>query len=161
MVKIIYHSDLNLSVAEEIIGIKSLSWEYSFEDHMEWMNKNLLPQDIHFLVYDANGILMSYLNLVAVSVLIKNVKVPVMGIGNVCSRTKGIGSGKKLMNELNNYLLKKNYKGLLFCKDALVNFYEKFEWLKIPTINSDLNVNTMVFNFKYSFTIAKYTDRIF
>jgi len=161
MVKIIYHSELEKSHTKDIIGVKSMSWHYTFEQHLEWMNKNLLPNDIHFLVYDDNGLLMSYLNLVNVSVFINNEKISILGIGNVCSRYKGKGDGNKLMIELNDYLFKNHLKGLLFCKESLISFYEKYNWKIIPNVCSDKNIYTMIFNFTKEFKNLNYSDRNF
>tara|TARA_R110001592_G_scaffold228395_2_gene484937 strand:+ start:3575 stop:4060 length:486 start_codon:yes stop_codon:yes gene_type:complete len=161
MVKIINHLDLKQSVLEQIIEIKSFSWNYSYNEHSDWIKNNLKPDDIHFLIYNEDDLLICYLNLVSVCIKENNKKIPVYGIGNVCTRNKGTGEGRLLMNELNSFLLHEKLKGLLFCRGSLVPFYKKFNWYKVYIENSNNMINTMIFNFKDLSENLKYDDRNF
>ena len=159
MVKVIHHSDLNQTLIGEIIGVKSLSWKYSFEEHLQWMDENLLPTDMHFMLYNSLGELISYMNLVEVNVIINNENFHALGVGNVCTRMKGKGNGKMLMIEINRFLVEKGCIGILFCKTNLISFYEQFEWKKTPSKN--LNLHLMILNFKGTISNIIYTERTF
>ena len=161
MVKVINHFDLKQSVLDQIIEIKSFSWNYSYDEHSDWIKKNLNSDDVHFLIYNEDDILICYLNLVSVYLKENNKKIPVYGVGNVCTRNKGTGEGRLLMNQLNSFLLDEKLKGLLFCKDNLVPFYKKFNWSKVSIVNSNNMINTMIFNFNNLSENLKYDDRNF
>jgi hypothetical protein len=88
-------------------------------------------------------------------------KIPFLGIGNVCTKYKGTGTGKILMKEVNKYLLSTNNQGMLFCKNDLVSFYIRNNWKLIKNLHPDLMVNTMVFNFKEDVNTLKYNERLF
>lgn len=160
MVKIILHKNLSESELTEIINIKSISWPYSYIENKNWIEKNLNDEDLHFLVYK-NDELLSYLNLVKVSVKNNEEKIQVLGVGNVCTKYKGRGDGKVLMEELKVYLKKSGERGLLFCKSQLEDFYNKYGWVKITNIYPKENIITMVFNFGLENYNLNYDDRLF
>lgn len=161
MVKIIPHNQIDKGLLTQIVEIKNLSWQYSFEDHLEWMDKNLKGSDLHLFLYE-NDEILAYVNLVDVAIESKGVLYPVLGIGNVCTRYKGSGAGKHLMKEVNFYLSRNNKTGLLFCKVHLVSFYLKQNWQLIPTTaHFSPEVRIMVYNLMIPDLDFKYDDRLF
>jgi hypothetical protein len=123
----INHRDVSLEQLIEICQLKTFSWQYPIESQLEWIRKNISDQDIHVLLYEHNK-LEAYLNLISIVLEIDNRKVSGFGIGNVCSRNKGQGFGRKLMTDIGSFLSNKNRIGLLFCNSGLTSFYSKFNW---------------------------------
>lgn len=160
MVRIIEHNQVDSSILSQIVEIKKLSWNYSIEEHLRWMTVNLTDTDLHLMIYENNE-LIAYLNFVRVCVLSNNKSIPCLGIGNVCTKYKGQGDGKKLMNEANAFLLESGSRGLLFCKKSLVDFYLKNQWHLIQNLHPNLEINTMVFNFNNLDSDLKYNQRLF
>ncbi|WAC41454.1 GNAT family N-acetyltransferase [Pedobacter sp. SL55] len=161
---LIKHSQLTDLDLEKIIDIKKIHWDYSREEHKEWIDKNLGEADIHALIFN-NEELVSYLNLIRTEVRINGVRQSFMGVGNVCSLTKGFGFGKKLMIEIQNYLLKNNLRGILLCKEELVHFYKKHRWelIEPDKIISEQykNINIMLFNINSVIDKLDYDGRNF
>ncbi len=145
MFKIIQHNSLDNSTLNEIIAVKQKSWNYTAEEHLLWMQKNITAEDYHFLLIEGGNI-VAYVNLVNVVVGNSNSLMNFYGIGNVCSKLKGHGYGKLLMIELNKYLIDNSIKGILFCQQHLVQFYQKYDWLIIDNLHPNSSVSTMVFN---------------
>ena len=156
------HSDISNVDLERAIALKSVAWPYPKESQMQWMRDNLKPDDIHvFLQEDGEDV--AYLNLVMVQATINGSLTTCVGIGNVCSIRKG--SGKELMFRVNDFIVELNMPGILFCKDNLVGFYNKYNWKllnsKLDILNNlGTGVNTMIFNLEKNSFVA-YKDRIF
>ena len=49
----------------------------------------------------------------------------------MCCQTRN-GGGKLLVEKVNKYLEDKGYKGILFCKESLLGFYSKYNWVSVP-----------------------------
>lgn len=160
MVKIIEHGLVTPTLLDEIIEIKSVAWNYSFESHLNWINKNLNDSDLHFLVYESNEII-AYTNLVHITLEVNKKPIPVIGIGNVCTKYPGKGDGKRLFKYLNDYLMMNHLEGMLFCKTNLVPFYENLGWTLHENLHPDKSIQTLTFNFKERNGICLYNDRLF
>ena len=160
MIKVIRNNDIDQITLDEIFNIKKLSWEYSKQEHLNWITENLNGNDYHFLLINNNEII-AYLNLVNVNVIYKNTSIPFIGIGNVCSKYKGVGLGKEIISEVNKFIKANYLYGILFCKHQLIDFYSKSNWLMIENIDISKNVYTMVYNFNLDPTSLKYNDRLF
>ena len=160
MIKVIRHKDIEQITLDEIVNVKKLSWEYSKQEHLNWITENLNGNDYHFMLINNNEII-AYLNLVNVNVIFKNKSIPFIGIGNVCSKYKGIGLGSELISEVNNCIETNSLHGILFCKHQLIEFYSKSNWLLNPNIQVSKNVYTMLYNFNLDLTSLKYNDRLF
>jgi hypothetical protein len=161
MVEILDHSELNDKLIQKIIEFKNLSWEHSYESHLEWLNTNLQRGDLHFF-YLESSILVGYMNLVRIAVDIDNKPIPFWGIGNVCTKYKGKGDGLKLMQQVNKFLLSTSSKGILFCKKSLIPFYSKCNWIQIKNLHPNSDSNTFVFNYlPKEFYNLRFNDRLF
>lgn len=163
-VKLIRHCEASNKLLEKIANIKSVRWSYSLEQQLLWMKNNLQQNDVHLLVYAEND-LIAYTNFVNVEVIINNVPIQFMGIGNVCTTESGKGYGDLLMLSINDSILQNNWRGILLCKDNLIPYYEKYQWNLISSskILSDIlsDINAMIYNFKTKIISLHYTDRNF
>lgn len=160
MMKVVEHSLATSALIDEIVEIKSVAWNYSRESHLNWINQNLNENDLHFLIYQNNEII-AYTNLVYVDLLINEKPVSLIGIGNVCTKYPGKGHGKRLFTYLNDYLLKNDLEGMLFCKNELVAFYEKLGWSLQENLNSDKLIRTLTFNYNTRDGICVYNGKLF
>lgn len=160
MIKVIQHLFLNRKTLCDIIEVKTLSWNYSLEDHLNWIQNNIREDDYHFLLIEDDK-LVAYVNLVNVVVSKGDTLVAFLGIGNVCSREKGLGYGKSIMIELNNYLIANESRGILFCQESLVQFYSKYGWSTVNNLHPGASVCTMVFNYNLESMNFEKIDRIF
>ena len=162
MVKLtlIPNSELSNRQLEEIIKIKSIAWNYNFDQQLAWIRQNLKESDLHVLLSteDKN---LAYLNLIEIEVKIDGFLKKGYGIGNVCSCEKNRGWGKEIMARTNSYLAKDNRIGLLFCKKTLVNFYYLNSWKIVDKeklsvgFNNDF-IETMYFNCNINFDQLEY-----
>jgi len=142
------HSQLDKQELGKIVDLKKRHWNYTPEEHLNWIERNIKHEDIHVLMFEKEE-LVAYLNLVNTEVIINNAVQPFVGIGNVCSSEKGKGYGSLLIKEVGQYLVSKNQTGILLCKDALVGFYLKNGWKLLEKLNveADFSIfNTMIFN---------------
>jgi len=164
-ITIIKHKELSFNTLIDIIELKSKAWGYSFCDQIEWIRNNMRDNDLHILLKEGDEN-MAYLNLVDIDIIIDNNVLKCYGIGNVCSSEKGKGYGSKIINLVNQYIIKSNRVGLLFCKSTLVPFYQKNSWkvvnkdkLKLPFDN--IQIETMMFQMDKIYSEIIYTGRKF
>jgi hypothetical protein len=158
--KFYLHSQLPKIYLDQIIDLKKIHWDYSRVEHENWIKSNLKDNDLHVLMLEGD-ILVGYLNLIRTNILINNILNPFLGVGNVCSREKGRGYGKKLLVEINNYLITNKYHGVLLCKDKLIEFYKKSNWLLISKNLTEKSfeskINVMLFNYNLKIQSFIYT----
>lgn len=159
--QLIKHSDACSLDLDRVIAIKQVAWPYSKESQIQWMQNNLLPNDVHVFL-QSEGQDVAYLNIAWVNVRINGVDTICAGLGNICSKIIGVGYGKLLVTRLMGVLMG---GGILFCKDTLVRFYTKCDWKlinpRMVTLPKMLEgVNTMVYNVENVETI-EYNDRNF
>ncbi|WP_423128023.1 GNAT family N-acetyltransferase [Gaoshiqia sp. Z1-71] len=135
-IKAIPHKELTCEILDEIIWVKSSVWPYPSDEQKKWIKNNIKDDDIHFLLYNASKA-VAYLNLIDIEIEVDNQKEKAFGIGNVCAIEKGKGYGKELMKQVNQFIIKSEKTGLLFCKNNLTPFYQKYGW---KLINKNLLV---------------------
>jgi predicted GNAT family N-acyltransferase len=122
------------------------------------------PEDLHVFL-KGNREDLAYMTISPVTASVNGVETSFMGIGCVCSAKHGVGLGKQLMENVNKWLKDNNYKGLLFCKKELVQFYKKYGWSFIEpssvifTTPHD-GVYTMSYNCE-GIKKIEYKDRLF
>lgn len=159
------HNQLTTELINEIIAVKSAAWVYSYEAQLDWINCNLKNSDIHvLLLLDKRPI--AYLNLIQIELKLDSKTHEGFGIGNVCAIEKGKGWGKILLSFVNDYIIKQNKVGLLFCKEGLIKFYNESGWKLVSNKNvflSQVNskVNTLVFNEPNGFSNLYYIGKSF
>lgn len=146
----ISHSVISSVQLDQIIQIKSVAWPYPYIQQQEWVKNNLKDTDIHVMLMNELHQPVAYLNLITIELLFDSIPVSAYGVGNVCALERGHGWGKELILRTNEYLINQHKIGLLFCKEALVNFYKKNNWTLIPpetlTSNVGEGVHTMLFD---------------
>ncbi|MDN5478627.1 MAG: GNAT family N-acetyltransferase [Chryseobacterium sp.] len=155
--QVIKHRELSNTDLYKICSLKSLRWKYNIEEQLEWIKSNLLPEDFHFLLMK-DGELIAYMNFVFVNVTLSNHNVPFLGVGNVCTNKSGEGLGNILMEKANQFIKNNDYKGLLLCKENLIDFYKKFNW---RVVHQESDFFFMIYNLKEEVLEFKYTDRSF
>jgi predicted GNAT family N-acyltransferase len=128
--EIIKHRDILFRDLLRAIAVKSVAWPHPLESQVRWIVDNIDDNDEH--VFLKNGSQdFAYMNLVSVIFTANDTDYMAYGIGNVCAAEKGQGYGRELMKRVNEYLKEKKRCGLLFCRDALVPFYELFGWEEV------------------------------
>lgn len=163
--EIIKHGQITENDLKRVISIKNTVWPHPFDSQMRWIQKFQKSEDFHVFLNDNNEDL-AYMDLCPIRVLVDGKQVDFLGLGNICTKTHGLGHGGILIEMVNDYLLNNNLKGLLFCKEGVANFYTRYGWTIIPNnkiVFSDINnegIKTMSFNMS-SFEKAEYCDRSF
>ncbi|MBC5837038.1 GNAT family N-acetyltransferase [Flavobacterium muglaense] len=161
---IVKQKDISEQELLEVCKIKSVFGDYSIGSQKQWILKNLYEDDLHFLLYN-DDVLVAYLNLVDVRLLINGNLWSVYGIGNVCSSKNGSGFGSKIVRKLNDFLVSVDIPGYLFCKQNLISFYSKNGWAILDCDNSNvlknIEIKSMIFNFKENVNNIDYTGRLF
>ena len=149
---------------EDICSIKSKRWNYTQDQCKVWIEENLEEDDYHLCIYIKNNII-AYMNFVFIEAKVNDSIIPFVGIGNVCTAESGKGYGDLLMKEVNKIIVEMNWKGILFCKDELVPYYQKFSWELVPAhkIQTDnfKGINFMVFNVSEDISNLQYDGRNF
>lgn len=165
LLETICHAHVDKLKLLDIIRIKSTAWNYSLEEQLHWINKNITPSDIHCLL-EVNSINVAYLNLVDIELDFNGSMYKGYGVGNVCSSEKGKGYGSVLVEKVNLYIKRHARIGMLFCKSDLLNFYSRLGWIEVPKnhlqIAMSLNgINVMAYNIPSSVSCLKYSGPLF
>lgn len=162
-IKIVKHNDLLKNQIDKIIALKNIFWKYTYESQIAWLKNNLQSNDLHLMLFEDEN-LVAYLNLVNIKLLLNDVTYTAFGVGNVCTAKSGKGYGRKLMNELNKYILEYNSIGALFCQQDLAFFYKKFNWQKMESHICHIEnqtVSMMIFNYNLPIVKVKYDGKLF
>lgn len=161
--QIIKHNDILFRDLLRGIAVKNVAWPHPIESQVKWIIDNMRPNDLH--VFLRMGELdKAYMTLSPVYATVNGVEIPFMGVGCVCSANPGMGGGKSLVIGVNDYLVNKNCKGILFCKKEIIGFYSKYNWKIIEPERVHFNephdgVFTMVYNCE-NIQSLEYTDRL-
>lgn len=147
--EIIKHRNIFFRDILRAIAVKSIVWPYSLESQMKWIVTHISDEDKHVFLKEGTKDL-AYMNLVNTTFIVnKNTEYLAYGIGNVCSAVKGKGYGEELMRQIGSYIKAEHRCGLLFCKTALVPFYERYDWevvereaCKAPVLEDDIHIMT-------------------
>ncbi len=159
----IKHKDLSTELLQDIAALKSVRWPYTLARQLSWMEQNIAAEDWHLLLLEGAE-LVAYMNLVQANPVIDEVAVPVLGIGNVCTKESGKGHGNQLMAAANRFLSENKLSGMLFCKDQLVPYYQKFDWVLVAAeyCNEAIrDVNTLLYNIGPVKSSLNYKGRMF
>lgn len=164
-IEFIQHKDILFRDILRIVNIKNVVWPHSLESQLKWIVENQKDKDFHVILKD-NDEDLAYLNLCPVKADIDGKDTEFIGIGNVCTKIHGIGYGGILIKEINTYFEKNYMRGLLFCKENVVDFYTNYGWSVITKniILNDMKCNENVYIMCYNtqpFLEMKYKDRLF
>ena len=157
-VKFIKNINLSDNQLMNVCSIKSVFGDYPLESQLNWISNNILPNDVHILVYQDSS-LIAYANIIETSMILNGGEIDTLGVGNVCVKTKSKGMGAFLMDEINNFLKLENKIGLLFCKENLIPFYHKAGW-NMVNANVDGGI-AMIYNSDKLMLEFKYNGRSF
>ena len=164
-IEIIKHSDISYDDLLRVIQIKNSAWPHPIESQLRWIKENQNPEDLHVLLKDGVND-YAYMDLCPVKAIVDGNETAFMGIGNVCSKTKGQGYGGILVELVNKYIKENSLRGLLFCKDHVVLFYAHYNWQLVPSEkvifegSGYTSINTMTYNITQINQLL-YRDRIF
>jgi predicted GNAT family N-acyltransferase len=142
-ISFVKHKELSKENLAEIINLKNQHWNYSVEQHKDWIQSNIDDDDYHLLLYNDENNLTAYLNMISILIINESEKYTRgLGIGNVCvdKTKKKKGLGLFLMQIANYFINNSEFQGLLLCKESLVPFYKKAGWIvfeKEFSINGD------------------------
>lgn len=139
------HKETKIDTILKIVNLKSQHWNYTKQEHFDWIEKNIQENDYHLRIENEKDEIVAYLNLVHINVTFdNNFEHQYLGIGNVCVDNKlgGKGLGLLLMQTANYLLKQMNKKGSLICKLTLHNFYKKSNWIQFDGIWT-INKNTI------------------
>ena len=161
--EIIKHKDILFRDLLRAVAVKNVAWPHPVESQVKWIIDNMQPNDLHVFLKE-NDKDCAYMTLSHVTATVNGVETPFMGVGCVCSAHPGMGGGKSLVVNVNKYLKENNFKGLLFCKESLLGFYSKYNWVLVPQERVRFSeehpgVYTMVYNCP-SVETLDYSDRM-
>lgn len=163
--EIIKHSDISREDLLRVVCIKNAAWPHTIESQLKWIEDNNWPDDLHVILKDEECD-YAYMVLCPVTAIVDGKEAEFVGIGNVCSKTKGQGYGGQIVSLVNEYIKNNKLSGLLFCRNHVVHFYEHYGWKVIPNnrivlVNIEhIGVYTMCFNTS-SFNKMIYDNRTF
>jgi len=149
-IKFIKHSECSEDLLYRIGILKKQHWNYPVLEQIRWFNNNLSDQDIHICIFIEDN-LIAYTTLVNIKYQIEdNIEREGLGIGSVCVDTNYLNKkyGFFVVQVVSAFIRQKKIVGILLCKDELVSFYEKNNWikfigqLKVQNLNMFCNVLT-------------------
>ena len=159
-------SKLNKNKIIQISNLKDSQWRHGINSQIEWFKKNIKKNDIHNLLYFKSK-LIGYTLLRRRSFNNNNKLKKRYLLFDTLVIHKDYRN-KKLSNLLmifNNTIIRKTRLfSFLICKNDLVDFYKKYDWIKlnkknIKVLDHPFSTNGMVFNTnkikKYNFYIQK------
>ena len=162
--EIIRHNDILFRDLLRAVAEKNVAWPHPVESQVKWIIDNMQPDDMHVFLKE-NGEDKAYMTLSPVTAPMNGVDTPFMGVGCVCAVQRGVGLGNVLMESVNKWLVENGHRGLLFCKNNLIKFYQKNGWNLIEPENVIFDANhDGVFTMSYNCGEIKrmeYSDRLF
>ena len=159
-------SKLNKNKIIQISNLKDSQWRFGINSQIEWFKKNIKKNDIHNLLYFKSK-LIGYTLLRRRSFNNNNKLKKRYLLFDTLVIHKDYRN-KKLSNLLmifNNIIIRETRLfSFLICKNDLVDFYKKYDWIKlnkkkINVIDYPFSTNGMLYNTnkikKYNFYITK------
>ena len=159
-------SKLNKNKIIQISNLKDSQWRYGINSQIEWFKKNIKKNDIHNLLY-LKSKLIGY-TLLRRRSFNNNNKLKKMYllfdslVVHKDYRNKKLSSLLMIFN--NTIIRETRLFSFLICKNDLVDFYKKYDWIKlnkknIKVLDHPFSTNGMLFNTnkikKYNFYIKK------
>ena len=159
-------SKLNKNKIIQISNLKDSQWRHGINSQIEWFKKNIKKNDIHNLLY-LKSKLIGY-TLLRRRSFNNNNKLKKMYllfdslVVHKDYRNKKLSSLLMIFN--NTIIRETRLFSFLICKNDLVDFYKKYDWIKlnkknIKVLDHPFSTNGMLFNTnkvkKYNFYINK------
>ena len=159
-------SKLNKNKIIQISNLKDSQWRFGINSQIEWFKKNIKKNDIHNLLY-LKSKLIGYTLLRRRSFNNNNkLKKRYLLFDTLVIhkdyRNKNLSNLLMIFN--NTIIRETRLFSFLICKNDLVDFYKKYDWIKhnkknIKVLDHPFSTNGMVFNTnkikKYNFYIQK------
>jgi len=145
IIDFIEHKNITESELEKICILKKQHWDYSIQEQMQWIQKNLTINDVHLLLKNNEEVIIGYINLINLCIKFDNKLTDIIGIGNVCvdKNYQKNQYGFFLMKTAEYYLKKKRENGILLCKEKLIPFYDTIRWNRF---NGITRINETIYN---------------
>lgn len=146
-------SKLNKNEIIQICKLKDSQWGFGINSQLEWFKNNIKKNDIHNLLYFKFK-LIGYTLLRKRSFNSNNISKKGYFLFDTLIIHKGYRN-KKLSNLLmmfNNTIIRETgLFSFLICKNDLVNFYKKFDWIKLnkknfKVLDHQFSTNGMLYN---------------
>jgi len=131
-VKYIKHGECPYNLLYKIGSLKKQYWDYPIKEQIEWFNNNIGNEDIHLCLLE-KGKLIAYTSILQVEYKLSDgIDRNASGIGSVCVDKSFLNKqfGFLIIQLATFYIRQQAVLGLLICKDVLVSFYEKCNWIK-------------------------------
>ena len=160
-IKIVTSKELNESLINKIIRLKSTHWKKSISSQKKWFNKKIFINDIHILIKIKNT-LIGYVALRKRKYYFNNDKKNIKGILLfdtliVRKNFRGNRYAEKLVKKTLEISKKSKKFMILSCKKNLLNFYTNFGWKKLKKENlkilDDKNLKNNVLIYKYNLNL--------
>ena len=157
---------LNKDKIIQIIKLKNSQWSYGINSQLEWFKNNVKKNDIHNLLYSKSK-LIGYTLLRKRSFNNTNQFKKKYILFDTLIIHKDYRNKKlsELLMIFNNTIIRETgLFSFLICKNDLVNFYKKYDWIKIKkknikVVDHPFFANGMLFNTnkikKYYFYVNK------
>lgn len=116
---------------DDIINLKSQFWNYDYDSQFNWMQNNIMSDDINIMIYNNENQLIGF-----AVIMIKNCIILDSVI--IDEKYRGCGFGNVLMNHVMSNFIKED--GFLLCEEKNITFYEKYGWIK----NDDIIVENKI-----------------
>ncbi len=148
-VRFVNHLDCPSELIKNICILKKQHWNYPIIEHIKWFNNNLSDEDLHVCIFNEEK-LIAYTTLVNVKYKLENdFEVSSLGLGSVCVDKSHLNQkyGLLVVQIVSAFIKFKNCNGILLCKDDLVTFYQKNNWIKyngeINFLDTNLSCNLL------------------
>jgi hypothetical protein len=142
-IRFITHQECSAELLDRICALKMQHWDYPVAEQVKWFDDNLISKDIHVCIFNGDD-LSAYTTIVNIKYLTEdNTEKDALGIGSVCVDVKYLNQkyGFFVVQIVTAYIRKLGIIGILLCKDELVSFYEKNNWIKFNGQIRILNLN--------------------
>lgn len=131
-VKFVKHGECTEDLLNKIGTLKMQHWNYSVIEHLKWFDDNINTDDIHLCVLE-NDKLIAYTTILNIEYhLEEEISKSAFGVGSVCVDKDNLNKqfGFLIIQLATFYIRQQSSIGFLICKDELVTFYEKCNWIK-------------------------------
>jgi len=154
--------NLNKIDIKKICSLKDLHWKFGLTEQLRWFSKNILKNDLHFIICNKTEIIgYTLLRKKNYSYEFMKNKKPTKKLSNyylfdthiINPKYRKLGYNQIIMKKISKTITKNKSIAFLVCSKKLINYYKKFGWLllgknKVKIVNYNFKSNGMVYNIK-------------